>query len=276
MMNRVVFVILDGCGYELAKENCGFLEHMAEAGQTAKYKVLSELPSMSRPLYATLLSGLSVYRHKIVNNLVSRRLEAESLFSLCKAAGLSTAAAAYHWMCELFVTAPFSPLENRFILSSDSLIENGIYYFEDDYPDSHVFSDAMFLTAKYQPDFLLVHTMNVDDQGHKHRAGSRRQAAAAVKADLLLSLAVPQWLERGYQVVVTADHGMNEKGLHGGNTPLQREVPLYLFSGRVVMRVREETALSQLAVAPLLCRLLGLEPAAGMLDIDALEVDFFL
>ena len=271
----MVLVILDGCGYDLAKENCGFLEHMAEAGQAAKYRVISQLPSMSRPLYATLLSGLPVHRHGILNNMVTRSLEAENLFSLCRAAGLTTAAAAYHWMCELFVTSPFSPAEHRFVLESQSPIQNGIYYFEDDYPDSHVFCDAMFLTAKYQPDFLLVHSMNVDDRGHKHCGGSKEQAAAAMKADLVLSMAVPQWLESGCQVVVTADHGMSEKGLHGGNTLIQREVPLYLFSSQAAMGVREEPVVDQLAIAPLLCRLLGLNPAAGMIDTGAMEVNFF-
>ncbi|TWH55968.1 putative proteins of the AP superfamily [Desulfitobacterium sp. LBE] len=273
-MKKMIFVILDGCGYTLAKENCGFLEHMAESGQAAKYKVISQLPSMSRPLYATLLSGLSVYRHGIVNNLVSRALEAENLFSLCRAAGLTTAAAAYHWICELFITSPFQPLQDRFVLNSPSPIQNGIYYFEDDYPDSHLFADALFLIAQCEPDFLLVHSMNIDFQGHQHRGGSREQAVAAMKADLLLSAAVPQWLAQGYQVVITADHGMNENGLHGGNTPAQREVPLYLFSPQAAMGIYEERPVDQLLVAPLLCRLLDLLPAAGMQDITALEVVF--
>jgi len=262
-MEKLVFVLLDGCGWDLAGENCGFLEHMAECGKAAKYKVRSELPSMSRPLYATLLCGLPVSQHGIVNNLVSRQLAAPNVFSLCRAAGGSTAAAAYHWVCELFTVAPFSPAEHRFLLGGDGAVQNGIYYFEDDYPDSHLFADALFLTATASPDFLLVHSMNIDDTGHRYGAHSRERAAAAMKADLLLSMALPQWLAAGYRVVVTADHGMGENGLHGGNTPAQREVPLYLFGTGIPARV-VENPVSQLLVAPLLCRLLGIAPAPGM------------
>lgn len=274
-MSKTVLVILDGCGYALAKENCGYLEHMAECGQAAKYKVNSELPSMSRPLYATLLSGLPVHRHGIVNNMVTCPLQAQNIFSLCQNAGLTTAAAAYHWMCELFVRTPFAPVQDRFILNSDAAIQNGIYYFEDDYPDSHLFADALFLTEYCKPDFLLVHSMNIDDQGHKHCGGSRQQAAAALKADVILSSAIPHWQQQGYNIVVTADHGMNENGLHGGNSPLQREVPLYLFGSGIALHGRKDPAISQLAIAPLLCRLLGILPAPDMQTFEELEVDFF-
>lgn len=280
-MKKLVMVLLDGCGDTLARENCGFLEHMAESGQAARYSVEGQLPSMSRPLYATLLSGLPVYRHKIVNNMVQSGIEAETVFSLARAAGLSTAAAAYHWMYELFCAQPFNPLKNRFALQQKGAVQNGVYYFEDSYPDSHLFADALYLTAAFAPDFLLVHSMNIDDEGHKFGNGSKQQEMAAIKADTLLSFAIPQWLGLGYQVLVTADHGMSKNGLHGGNTAEQRQVPLYLFGTGVKIPGPSRKPLGQLLVAPfdqllvapLACRLLGLAPAAGMQSLAEREAE---
>ena len=34
---------------------------------------------------------------------------------------------------------------------------------------------------------------------------------------------IPFLLEKNYSVIVASDHGMNELGLHGGNSSLQRE-----------------------------------------------------
>ena len=65
-------------------------------------------------------------------------------------------------------------------------------------------------------------------------------------------------------MAITADHGMNSLGLHGGPTEDQRTVPLYLFSDKVEAGRFTDTEITQLNVAPLLCRLLEIPPAAEM------------
>ena len=67
-----------------------------------------------------------------------------------------------------------------------------------------------------------------------------------------------------YGLVVTADHGMDRFGIHGGPTEEQRTIPLYIFSAAAVPGRFQEEEISQLNLAPLLCRLLGLPPAPGM------------
>ena len=271
-MGKVIFVILDGCGFDLAQECCGFLEHMAESGNAAKYKVRSQLPSMSRPLYATLLTGLPVYRHGVGNNLVNHKLEADSVFSLCRKENRTTAAAAYFWMSELFQYGQFDYAEHRHQLHGDGNIQHGLYYFEDEYPDSHLFLDAEFLRRSFAPDFLLAHSMNIDHAGHAYGVGSMQRSLAAIQADAVLSALVPVWLAAGANVVITADHGAGAHGLHGGNTPEQRTVPLYLLGPGIRKRVDTEQTIDQLWVAPLLCQLLGIAPGQEMCKP---EVDLF-
>ncbi len=274
-MSKTIFVIMDGCGSGLARENMGYLEHMAECGKAGRYRVCGELPSMSRPLYETLLSGLAVSEHGVANNLTVRRSRVENVFSLCVKNGLGTAAAAYYWMSELYGSAPFDRIADRLRLNAQGDIRNGIFYFEDEYPDSHVLCDAEYLRANFDPELMLIHTMNIDDAGHKHGQGSREQAEAAMKLDVALSSLLPAWLELGYAVVITADHAMDAHGLHGGNTAELREVPLYIFAKGANRGVFRGDMLPQRIIAPLLCELLGIAPAAGMMDIDESGVELF-
>lgn len=271
-MAKVILVLLDGCGYELAEECCGYLEHMAESGQAAKYRVQSQLPSMSRPLYATLLTGLPAHRHGVGNNMISAKLGVDSVFSLCRAGGLTTAAAAYHWVSELFQHGPFDYALHRYQLQGEGNIQHGLYYFEDDYPDSHLLLDAEFLRRSFAPDFLLAHSMNIDHTGHVHGVGSVQRSLAAIKADAVLASLVPLWLASGAYVAITADHGAGAHGLHGGNTPQQRMIPLYLLGPDIRNGVFVDRPIDQLGVAPLLCRMLGIAPTPEMRKP---EVDFF-
>lgn len=272
-MTKTIFVLLDGCGYEAAVRNLGFLEHLTEDGLGARFCVRGELPSLSRPMYETLLTGLPVHRHGIVNNLTVRRSNCENVFSFCRKNSLSTAAAAYYWVSELYCRAPFSPAADRIQLGTEADIQNGIYYFEDCYPDSHVFADAEFLRSRFDPDFLMIHSMNVDDAGHRFTSASREYESAVAKLNEILPACLPFWLEGGCRVLITADHGMNRFGLHGGNTEEERLAPLYLFGPGIVPQVRE-SPVSALFIAPLLCRMLGLEPGPEMESLQNCGVTF--
>jgi predicted AlkP superfamily pyrophosphatase or phosphodiesterase len=271
MSDKIILILLDGCGYDAATENLGFLEHLVLNRIASKFKVEGELPSLSRPMYETLMTGLPVYQHGITNNLIFRTSNQISLFDLCLENGLTTAASAYYWMSELYVNAPFDHRMDRIQLNSKGKIQHGIYYFEDQYPDSHVFIDADYLRMQYVPDFMLVHPMNIDDAGHKYGGGSSQYHQAVALDNTVLSTFIPLWVEAGYQIVVTADHGMNEHHLHGGNSQLQCMVPLYIISGKVVPGSHTNQSISELCIAPILCRLLGIRPSIGMRNISEME-----
>ncbi len=276
-MPKTIFILIDGLGYRQATHNLGFLEHLVEQGMGLKTRVLSELPSSSRPLYETLLTGLPAAIHGIACNLTVRRSKFQSVFDLCRENGLTTAASAYYWISELYTRAPFQHVDDRIRLMNDGAINHGIYYFEDSYPDSHVFSDAEYLRGSFDPDFLLVHSMNVDDAGHKDGCNSPGYYMAAAKLNVVLSGVLPGWMKAGYNILVTSDHGMDEFGLHGGNTQNQRLVPLYIFSNQVrkATGLFSEEPLPQLAVAPILCRLLALHKSREMKDLYEFGVDLF-
>ncbi|WHY88620.1 alkaline phosphatase family protein [Neobacillus novalis] len=267
MSNKLIFIMLDGLRYDTAVSQMGYMHHLIEQGKAARYKVKSELPSLSRPLYEVLLTGTPVYQNGITTNQTVRLSKEESLFHLTKKNGLTNATASYYWVSELYNSAPFNPMTDRIQLNPNNTIERGIFYWEDHYPDTHLFADANYLLQTYEPDFLYVHSMNIDDDGHKFTADSKEYRNRAIAVDILLASVLPQWMDAGYQILLTADHGMNDDGQHGGTTTADRDVPLFLISDQVKPGIHEEE-IPQLQIAPLACELLNIKPAAAMQQLS--------
>ncbi|WP_209121769.1 alkaline phosphatase family protein [Alkalihalobacillus sp. BA299] len=266
MSDKLIVVVVDGMRYDLAIENLGFMEHLAASNQATRCRVVSELPSLSRPLYEVLLTGTPSSLNGITNNSAVRLSEQESLFHLTTKYGLVNATASYYWVSELYNRAPFQFLEDRDQRNTNRPIQNGRFYWEDHYPDSHLFLDGESLRRQVDPDFLYIHSMNVDDAGHKFGSDSKEYREKILRVDNLLSELVPLWTKEGYQVVITSDHGMSTWGLHGGTTDGERMVPLYILSDKVAKGIHDVT-IPQLAFAPLMCQLLNVPPSETMQEL---------
>ena len=113
MKHNVILVVLDGLNHEVARHAMGHLQAYVGAGRAALYKLQCELPALSRPLYECILTGVRPIDSGIVHNQVSRLSNQRSLFHYAREAGLSTAAAAYHWVSELYNRSPFNAPQDR-------------------------------------------------------------------------------------------------------------------------------------------------------------------
>lgn len=255
-MSKVILVVVDGLGYEVGKTRMGYLQHLVEHNQGTFHKVIGELPTLSRPMYETILTGLPVYKHGVISNDTKRLSKERHIFKIARENGLTTAAAAYNWISELYVKAPFDRLNDRFLNDENADIQNGIFYWDDDYPDSHLYNDAHHLFKNYKPDFMLVHSMGVDNAGHKHSGNSARYRNSVLSTDQSLVHYIPQWIEEGYEILVTGDHGINDDNGHGGCLPCERDIPLWII-GKSDIKVKEE--ISQLDILSIVCELLGVK-----------------
>lgn len=265
MSNKVIAVVVDGLRFDTACETFGFIEHLVETNQAARYKVKSELPSLSRPLYEVLLTGTPAFENGITTNQTVRLSKEKSLFHLVKEHGLKSAAAAYYWVSELYNSAPFDFAQDRLQMDESKPIQYGLFYWEDDYPDSHLMADAENLRRRFSPDFLYIHPMGVDYKGELYGAGSKEYREQSLKMASLLAQLVPIWMQEGYHILITSDHGMSETGNHGGTTSGERDVPLYIISPDVLPGIYEEE-IPQLAFAPFVCELLGIQASEKMLS----------
>jgi predicted AlkP superfamily pyrophosphatase or phosphodiesterase len=255
MNSKVILVVLDGLNYEVARYTLGHLQACCAAGRATLYKLDCELPALSRPLYECILTGVPPLDSGIVNNEVARLSNQRSIFHYARAAGRSTAAAAYHWVSELYNRAPFDAARDRHTEAPELPIQHGHFYYEDHYPDSHLFADAEHLRRRHAPDFMLVHPMNIDDAGHHHGLDSPQYRNRARRADILLGDYLQAWLDAGYQVLVTADHGMTTDRSHNGLLAEEREVPLFVVGDAFSLNAQAKPRQTELCGS--ICELLG-------------------
>ena len=256
MSNKVILIVLDGLAYETAEQCMGFLQGLKAHGTTTLYKVQCELPSKSRPLYETILTGIPPIQSGIVHNDVNRNSNQQSVFRLARDAGMTTAAAAFHWFSELYNQSPYDAVRDRHTEDPDQLIQYGSFYHGDHYPDSYLYLDAESLRRRHNPDFLLIHPMNIDNAGHHEGLDSAHYRNTVRNSDGELSKYLPTWIEEGYQVIITADHGMNADKSHGGILPEERDVPLYVIGERFTHQ--PNCTPMQTEICGSICELLGI------------------
>jgi predicted AlkP superfamily pyrophosphatase or phosphodiesterase len=263
MARPVVLVLIDGLGYETAVERLGYMEGLAAAGAARRWRMRTALPSLSRPLYETVHTGVAPHEHGITSNDTVRLSSQPSVFSVARAAGRTTAAASYYWFSELYNRAPFDAVQDIETDDPAQTIQHGRFYQHADFPDSELFHRAALLSARFKPDFLLVHPMGADTIGHRFGGKSKQYETVALQIDNLLAVHVPRWREAGYEVMVTADHGMDENGNHGGSVDIHCLVPFYYVGAAVPGGIAAEEV-SQTAVAPTVLRAMGLTPPPSM------------
>ncbi len=115
------------------------------------------------------------------------------------------------------------------------------------------------LIRRFNPDYLLVHPMGMDYYGEKFGANSPEYRNQAIYQDMYMAALIAEWIQLGYNILVTGDHGINDDRLHGGTTPEVREVPLYIIQPGVPGAGDTKEVISQLQIAPSICKLLGVD-----------------
>jgi predicted AlkP superfamily pyrophosphatase or phosphodiesterase len=232
MKHRLAVILVDGLRADTARRCMGYLLALEEAGRARWSTLACELPSLSRPLYATVISGRRPIDHGVVSNdNVGVRLD-DTLFDDVAAHGGTSAVAAYDWFYELLAGERFAPARHRTAACASRGVVAGSWYFEDDYPDSHLLADAEDLRVRHAPELLFVHPMGLDNAGHVHGGESPAYDLAARKLDMAFAVLLPQWLADGYDIVVTSDHGMSADRMHGGSAPEERAVPFVWVPSR--------------------------------------------
>jgi predicted AlkP superfamily pyrophosphatase or phosphodiesterase len=263
-LSKVILVLSDGLRYDTAVAGMGYLGHLVEAKLASLYKVTGELPSLSRPMYETIHTGLASSEHGIVSNLIIQGSTKPNVFQLAIGANRTTAAAAYYWFSELYNHCPYDKIDDREVDNNALPIQHGRFYTQDEYPDIDLFATAGMLVRRFSPDYLLVHPMGMDNSGGSFGANSSEYRNHAIRQDLWLASYLKEWMGRSYTILVTGDHGMNADGQHGGTTPDVREVPLYFIRPGQAGLGDTRTTVSQLQIAPTLCKLLEIDIPSSM------------
>lgn len=275
MDGKAILVIMDGVGYETAIAQCGFLEGMVEAGQARRWKMRACVPTRSAPLYETLHTGLPPVEHGITANEALRPSKQPNVFHLVRAAGGRTAAVAHAWYFTLYNGRAYDLIDDIEVDDESLGIQHGRFYSQEGYgkinscapAEIDLCAQLTLLLRRHDPHYALLHTCSADTLGHTFTADSAEYREQTWRIDNALARVLPQWRELGDEVIVTADHGMNGDGHHGGTADIERDVPFYYFGSGDGPDSRE--VLDQLAVAPTILSRIGVERSPSM-RVDAL------
>jgi predicted AlkP superfamily pyrophosphatase or phosphodiesterase len=265
-MSKLILVLSDALRYDAAVEGMGYLGHLVESKHASLYKIVGELPSMSRPMYETIHTGLPTSEHGVVANSVVRLSTKPNVFQSLKDAGKITAAAAYFWFSELYNRAPYDRIDDKEVDDLSMPIQHGRFYTEDEYPDLELFATAAMLVRRFSPDYLLLHPMGMDYHGEKYGSDTSQYRNHAIRQDVWLAPLIVEWMESGYNILVTGDHGINKDGIHGGPTPEQREVPLFVIKPGQAGLGDTGKIVSHLQIAPTILKLLNVSIPKSMLQ----------
>ncbi len=270
MDGKAILVIMDGVGYATAATQCGFLEGMVEAGRARRWKMRAAVPTRSAPLYETLHTGLPPVEHGITANEALRPTLHPNVFHLVRAAGGRTAAVAHAWYFTLYNGRAYDLIDDIEVDDESLGIQHGRFYSQEGYGRTNSCAPAeidlcaqlTLLLRRHDPHYGLLHTCSADTLGHTFTANSAEYREQTWRIDNALARVVPLWRELGYEVVVTADHGMNHDGHHGGTDDIERDVPFYYFGSGT--GPAESEVLDQLSVAPTILSRIGVQSSPSM------------
>lgn len=225
------FILVDGLGAD-ASEHLTTLQMDVVEGRSRRWQVSAAQPTLSRPNYATIVTGVDPTEHGILDNSNTTPLPSGHLFDQLESHGFTVALIGYHWWQEL--TGRTGKMWR--------------YYRDDQTDDQEIFTQTRdFLIAP--ANLLIVHPMGVDWAGHRFGAGSAQHRAAVSRMDELIATFRDQWMHHTDgqgSLVVGSDHGMGHDGLHGRPRPQETTVNYFIYSSQAVAPIEHQRQVSTL------------------------------
>lgn len=264
MDRKLLLIILDGVPYGNFRRYFGCLEGWVSEGAARVWKIRAVLPSMSGPCYASIHSGAPPQVHGVLSNGLIRRVDLPDVFSQVRAAGGVTGAVTHSWWSEFFNRAPFDPVRDiEYDEPESASINHGRFHTMTGYDhvnqmtpsDIDLFATLTRLCARFSLNYGIYHSCTLDSLGHRYGHDCAEMDHGCALLDAQLAAFLPKWLDMGYEVIVTADHGQSARGHHGGTEDLQREAALYYFGP--AEGLAPGAVLDQLALAPTVLTRLG-------------------
>lgn len=225
---RAVVAVIDG----LRQDDARGLRAVARVRGAGRCVVTHVgLPSVSRPVYTVLSSGVEQARTGVRNNDDTRPAPVDSIWERARAAGMRVAyRSELGWWGELF--------PRGFDRATVGAATEDLF------------------AAPLTEDLTLIHPVYVDDASHDHGVRDGVTRAAVARADRELSSLLDRVDLAQDLVVITADHGHRDAGGHGGPAPEVTDV-LTCFGGAGVRRAAGSVRVDARDLAPALAVLLG-------------------
>ncbi len=257
MARKLLLIILDGVPYGNFRRLFGNLEAWVASADAQVWRHRSVLPSISASCYASIHTGVPPVEHGCTGNANVFRLSPEDVFSQVRKAGGITGAVAHSFWSELFNRSPFDLVRDIEYDEPDSrTINHGRFHTMSGYgkvnqmtpSDVDLFATLTRLCERFGLTYGMLHTCTLDSMGHRFFHDCPEMDHACFAMDEMLAPFVTRWRDMGYEIIVTADHGQDARGHHGGRDPLQQETALYYFGP--AKGPEPDAVIDQLQLAP--------------------------
>ncbi len=264
MDGKLLLIILDGVPWRNWRRLFGNLEGWVASGEAQLWRMRSVLPSTSASCYASIHTGVTPQVHGCTGNANVFRLSQPDIFSQVRAAGGVTGAVAHSFWSEFFNRHPFDMVRDiEYDEPESSTINHGRFHTMSGYghinqmtpSDVDLFATLTLLCGRFGLNYGMLHTCTLDSMGHRFYHDCEEMDHACFVMDEMLAPFIPRWRKMGYEVIVTADHGQDARGHHGGTGEDQQDFALYYFGdGR---GPEKGAVLDQLQLAPTILKRLG-------------------
>ena len=262
-MRKLLLIIIDGVPYRNWRRLFGNLEGFVAHGEARVWKMRAVLPSTSATCYASIHTGLPPQVTQVWGNEAVKRLEFPDIFSAVSGAGGKTGAVAHSFWSEFFNRAPFDVVRDIEYDEPGGPITHGRFHTMYGYnlinqttpADYDLFGTLTRLAEKFGIDYGMLHTCTLDSMGHRFFHDCAEMDHACYALDAQLAPFIRRWRDQGYEVIVTADHGQDARGHHGGTDDLQRDFALYYFGD--AEGPGKDAVLDQLQLAPTILTRMG-------------------
>ena len=238
MDNKLLLIILDGVPWRNFRRLFGNLEGWVDSGDARVWKLRAVLPSISASCYASIHTGVAPAIHGSTGNANVFRLKEKDVFSQVREAGGVTGAVAHSYWSSFFNRHPFDYVRDiEYDEPESKTINHGRFHTMTGYgkdnqmtpSDVDLFGTLTNLCLRFGLDYGMLHTCTLDSMGHRYFHDCQEMDHACFVMDEMLAPFITRWRDLGYEVIVTADHGQDERGHHGGRGALQQETALYYF-----------------------------------------------
>lgn len=266
MERKLLLIILDGVPWRNWRRLFGNLEGWVDNGTARVWRHRAVLPSISASCYASIHTGLTPQDHGCTGNGNVFYLDQPDVFSATRAAQGITGAVAHSFWSEFFNRAPFDYVRDiEFDEPHNRAINHGRFHSMTGYnltnqmtpSDVDLFATLTSLCTRYNLDYGMLHTCTLDSMGHRFFHESQEMDHACAVMDEMLAPFISKWRAMGYELIITADHGQDARGHHGGTGELQRDAGLYYFGP--ADGPPPDTVIEQLQLAPTILSRLGVQ-----------------
>ncbi|MEM8654383.1 MAG: alkaline phosphatase family protein [Pseudomonadota bacterium] len=264
MTTKLLLIILDGVPLRNFRRLFGNLEGWVDSGDAQTWTHRAVIPSISASCYASIHTGVAPAQHGCTGNGNVFRLTHPDVFGQVRKSGGIKGAVAHSFWSEFFNRHPFDFVRDiEYDEPENDTINHGRFHTMTGYgannqmtpSDVDLFGTLTNLCARFDLTYGMLHTCTLDSMGHRFFHESQEMDHACFVMDEMLAPFIPRWRDMGYDVIVTADHGQDDRGHHGGRGALQQDTALYYFGD--AKGPDAETVIDQLQLAPTILHRLG-------------------